>query len=86
VFTGLTSYNPLAIVVQASDEVSFKTSRMQPDEIFVLVTDLKEIFEAMHKKVEKTSSAERVKSRKKAEKHTKPTLKLETSFWWGRIS
>jgi len=35
VFTGLPAYNPLAIVAPGSDKVSFKTSRMEPDENLV---------------------------------------------------
>ena len=51
VFTGLPAYNPLAVVLQGSDAISFKQSKMKPDEVLALVTDQKESLEELHKKV-----------------------------------
>jgi hypothetical protein len=59
VFTGLSAYNPLAVVLQGTDAISFKQSKMKPDEILALVTDLKESLEELHKKVAMSSAAER---------------------------
>jgi hypothetical protein len=49
---------------------------MKPDEILVLVTDLKKSLEELHKKVEKSSAAERARSRRKSEKHVKANFQL----------
>jgi hypothetical protein len=65
VFTGLTAYNPLAVVLQGSDAISFKQSEMKPDEILAVVTDLKESLEELLKKVERPSAAGRARSRNK---------------------
>jgi transposase InsO family protein len=58
VFTGLPAYNPVAVVLQGTDAISFKQSKMKADEILSLVTDLKESLEELHKKVETSSAAE----------------------------
>jgi len=50
--TGLPAYNPLAVVLQDTDAISFKQSKMKPDEILALVTDLKESLEELHKKAD----------------------------------
>jgi len=71
VFTGLTAYNPLAVVLQGSDAISFKESMIKPDEVLAFVTDLKQSLEELHKKVEMSSAAERARSRRKSEKHVK---------------
>jgi len=63
VFTGLPAYNPLAVVLQGSDAISFKQSKMKPDEVLALVTDIKESLEELHKKVETSSAAESARSR-----------------------
>ena len=47
VFTGIRGYNPLAVVLQGSDAISFKQSKMKPDEVLALVTDLKESLEEL---------------------------------------
>jgi hypothetical protein len=47
VFTGLPVYNPLEVVLQGSDAISFKQSKMKPDEVLALVTDLKESLEEL---------------------------------------
>ena len=59
VFTGLPAYNPLAVVLQSTDAISFKQSKMKTDEVLALVTDLKESLEELHKKVQTSSAAER---------------------------
>ena len=64
VFTG---YNPLAVVLQGTDAISFKQSKMKPDEVLALVTDIKESLEDLHKKVETSSAAERARSRRKSD-------------------
>ena len=51
VFTGLSAYNPLAVVLQSTDAISFKQSKMRADEVLALVTDVKESLEELHKKV-----------------------------------
>jgi hypothetical protein len=45
VFTGLPAYNPLTVVLQGTDAISFKHSKMKPDEVLGLVADLKESLE-----------------------------------------
>ena len=66
VFTGL----------QGSEASSFKQSKMKPDEILALVTDLKESLEELHKKVETSSGAEKARSRRKSEKHVKANFEV----------
>ena len=51
VFTGLPAYRPLADVLPGSDAISFKHSKMKPDEVLALVTDLKESLEELYKKM-----------------------------------
>jgi hypothetical protein len=50
---------------------------MKPDEILVLVTDVKESLEELHKKVETSSAADRAQSRRKSEKHVKANFEVE---------
>jgi len=76
VFTGLPAYNPLAFVLRGTDAISFKQSKMKPDEILALVTELKESLEELHKKVETSSAAERARSRRKSEKHVKANFEV----------
>jgi len=71
VFTGIRGYNPLAVVLQGSDAISFKQSKMKPDEVLALGTDLKKSLEELHKKVETSSAAKRARSRRKSEKSVK---------------
>ena len=49
---------------------------MKPDEVFALVTDLKQSLEELHKKVETSSAAERARSRRKSEKHVKANFEV----------
>jgi len=76
VFTGLPAYNPLAVVLQGSDAISFKQSKMKPDEVLDVVTDLKESLEELLKKVETNNAAERARSRRKFEKHVKANFEV----------
>jgi len=76
VFTGLPAFNPLAVVLQGSDAISFKQSKMKPDEVLALVTDLKENLEELQKKLETTSAAERARSRRKSEKHVEANFEV----------
>jgi len=60
------AYNPLVVVLQGCDAISLKQSKMKPDEVLALVTDLKESLEELHKKVETSSAAERARSHRKS--------------------
>jgi hypothetical protein len=75
VSTGLPAYNPLAVVLQGSNAIFFKQSKMKPDEVLALVTDLKESLEELHKNVETSTAAERAPSRRKSEKHVESSKK-----------
>jgi len=75
-FTVFTGYNPLAVLLQGSDAISFKQSKMKPDEVLALVTDLKESLEELHKKVETSSTGERARSRRKSEKLVKADFEV----------
>jgi hypothetical protein len=72
VFTALPAYNPLAVVLEGTDAISFKQSKMKPDK--VLANDLKESLEELHKKAETCSAAERARSLRKSEKYVKANL------------
>jgi len=62
--------------LQSTDAVSVKQSKMKPDEVLALVTDLKESLEELHKKVETSSGADRPRSRRKSEKLVKANFDL----------
>jgi len=49
---------------------------MKTDEVLALVTDLKKSLEELHKKVETSSAAERVRSPGKSEKHVKANFEV----------
>jgi hypothetical protein len=76
VFTGLPAYNPLTVVLQGTDAISFKHSKMKPDEVLGLVADLKESLEELHKKVETSSAAERARSHTQSEKQVKANFEV----------
>ena len=61
-FTGLPAYNRLTVVLQGTDAISFKHSKTKPDEVLTLVADLKESLEELHKKVETSSAAVKLRS------------------------
>ena len=85
VCTGFPAYNPLAVILQGTDAISFKQSKMKPDEVLALVTDLKESLEKLHKKVETSSAAERARSRRKSEKHVKANFEVRDYVLVGTI-
>jgi len=73
------------VILQGTDAISFKQSKMKPDEVLALVTDLKESLEKLHKKVETSSAAERARSRRKSEKHVKANFEVRDYVLVGTI-
>jgi len=49
VFTGLPAYNHLAVLLQGTDAIFFKQSKMKPHEVLTLVNNLLKILEKLHK-------------------------------------
>ena len=86
VFTCFPAHNLLAVVLQGTDAISFKQSKIKPDEVLALLTDLKESFEELHKKLRRAVLPKELEAAESVTSTSKLTSRWEIPFLLGQHS
>ena len=86
VFTCFPAYNPLAVVLQGTDAIFFKQSKIKPDEVLALLTDLKESLEELHKKLRQAVLPKELEAAESLRSTSKLSSRWEIPFLMGQHS
>jgi len=86
VFTCFPAYNPLAVVLQGTDAIFFKQSKIKPDEVLALLTDLKESLEELHKKLRQAVLPKELEATESLRSTSKLSSRWEIPFLMGKHS